>query len=145
MDEQTVVFNDDDLMEQVVKRASVDSLMFLQWMEDNKQYPKSKRVDLCAIPLKIRMKEVEELDESIGTRKKSKRWVPKQHFMSRGRIFYVHTNADELHYLRLLLNILKGSMCYNDIKTVNDIVHRTFKDACYSLSLLEDDKEYVKL
>lgn len=44
----------------------------------------------------------------------------------------------------MLLNIVKGYTCFNDIKTVDGIVYATFKETCYALGLLEDDKKKVE-
>ncbi|KAL7096978.1 hypothetical protein ACP275_10G114000 [Erythranthe tilingii] len=37
-----------------------------------------------------------------------------------------------------------GYTCYEDIGKVVDYVYPTFKDACYVLGLLDDDKEYIR-
>ncbi|XP_021985604.1 uncharacterized protein LOC110881748 [Helianthus annuus] len=38
----------------------------------------------------------------------------------------------------------KGPKSYDDIKTVNGHVHDTFRDVCFALGLLDDDKEYIE-
>lgn len=57
--------------------------------------------------------------------------------------FYVHLRVGELYYLRLLLNFVKGPISYDEIKTVNGVIHSTSRDACFALGLLDDDKEYI--
>lgn len=42
-----------------------------------------------------------------------------------------------------MLNKVKGPTSFEDIRTVNDKVYDTFKEECYSLGLLDDDKEYI--
>ncbi|XP_070004772.1 uncharacterized protein [Nicotiana sylvestris] len=59
------------------------------------------------------------------------------------RIFFVPPGSGEQYYLRLLLNVIKGPKSYEDLKKVNGCDHETFRDACYALGLLDDDKEYV--
>ena len=44
----------------------------------------------------------------------------------------------------MLLTIKKGATSFDDLRTVNGNTHITFKDACYALGLLEDDKEYIE-
>jgi len=43
----------------------------------------------------------------------------------------------------LLLNYQKGCCNYDSIKTVNGFIHQTYKEACYVIGLLVDDKEFI--
>ncbi|KAF7835659.1 putative PIF1 DNA helicase/replication protein A1-like protein [Senna tora] len=61
-----------------------------------------------------------------------------------GCLYYVSLDRGELHYLRVLLTFIKGVTCYEDIKTINGVLYPTFKDACYAMGLLDDDKGYIK-
>ena len=38
--------------------------------------------------------------------------------------------------------IVKGPKTYEDIRTYNGVVYKTFKDACAARGLLSDDKEW---
>ncbi|XP_070039472.1 uncharacterized protein [Nicotiana tomentosiformis] len=60
-----------------------------------------------------------------------------------GRIFFVPPGSGKQYYLRLLLNVIKGPKSYEDLKKINGCDHETFRDACYTLGLLDNDKEYV--
>ena len=42
----------------------------------------------------------------------------------------------------MLLNTVKGCRSYEEIRTVDGVVHPTYKSACYALGLLNDDKEW---
>ena len=48
-----------------------------------------------------------------------------------------------MYFLRILLNKVKGPKSFEEIRTVNGEEFPTFRDACYALGLLDDDKEYV--
>ncbi|XP_074282727.1 uncharacterized protein LOC141607269 [Silene latifolia] len=41
-----------------------------------------------------------------------------------------------------MLNIVKGAQSFKDIRTVDDVVHPTFKSACNALGLLDGDDEW---
>ena len=45
--------------------------------------------------------------------------------------------------MRILLEFIKGPTSYEDIWTIDGVLHPTLKDACYSMGLLDDDKEYI--
>lgn len=51
--------------------------------------------------------------------------------------------SGEKFYLRILLNHVKGPESYDDIKTIADFKYNTFKEACFALGLLDDDKEFI--
>ncbi|XP_021991785.1 ATP-dependent DNA helicase pif1-like [Helianthus annuus] len=50
----------------------------------------------------------------------------------------------EAYFLRILLNKVVGPKSFEDIRTVNGQVFPTFRDACYTRGLLDDDKEYIE-
>ncbi|CAG7898481.1 unnamed protein product, partial [Brassica rapa] len=74
---------------------------------------------------------------------KTREWKPRDKGFAIGRITYVPPKYRE-YYLRVLLNIVKGPRSYEEIRTVKGIVYKTYKDACYALGLLDDDKEYIE-
>lgn len=47
-------------------------------------------------------------------------------------------------YLRVVLNHKRGATSSDDLKTVNNQVYDSFKEVCYRLGLLYDDKEYIE-
>ncbi|KAF7807312.1 ATP-dependent DNA helicase PIF2-like [Senna tora] len=42
-----------------------------------------------------------------------------------------------------MLTRVKGTTSYEDIRTINGVLHPTFKDVCYALGLLDNDKKYI--
>ncbi|XP_058784626.1 uncharacterized protein LOC131659455 [Vicia villosa] len=130
-DEQCVIFPDDASIEEVVNKPHIDSTKFLAWMDANKKYPEARNLTYSEFPTKFVWKE------------KEHRWTPRQRGFSVGRLHYAALGSGQLFYLRTLLNYVKGPTSYDDIKTVNNIKHNTFKDACFALGLLDDDKEFV--
>ncbi|XP_035831967.1 uncharacterized protein LOC118481008 [Helianthus annuus] len=75
---------------------------------------------------------------------KNRKWNRRKHpYGSIGRVHYVPPSLGDCYYLRILLNHIKGPTYFEDIKTVDGQVFKTFKDACFARGLLDDDKEYV--
>lgn len=60
-----------------------------------------------------------------------------------GRLTYLPHGCGEAYCMRLLLTVQRGSTSYTDIKTVNGKTYDTFKDACFALGLLDDDRESI--
>ncbi|KAL7111175.1 hypothetical protein ACP275_05G071400 [Erythranthe tilingii] len=130
-DHQSLVFNENQSLQSVLDRPSAKQTMFLMWFEANKNYPHPRDLRYGDFPLKFMYKE------------DSRTWAPRKKRFSIGRIANVPPRKGEDYYLRLILNIQRGCTCYEDIRKVFDTVYTTFRDACYVLGLLDDDKEYI--
>jgi len=72
--------------------------------------------------------------------------VPKsnrQMGFSIGRVHFAPPGSREKFYLRTLLNYVKGPTYFEDIKTVDNVKYFSFKDACFVMGLLDDDREFI--
>ena len=104
--------------------------MFIEWMKANKQHEEARELTYVEFPPKwVWHKDVLE-------------WMKRKFGRSISRIFYAHPASDERYYLRMLLNTIRGSTSFENIRTVNKVLYSTFKVACYALGLLDDDKEW---
>ncbi|KAK7360203.1 hypothetical protein VNO77_02185 [Canavalia gladiata] len=130
-DQHAVVFQDDDTLDDIANRPSSITTKFLAWMGANKKYDEGRSLTYAEFPTKFVWKQSEH------------EWTIRKRGFSIGRLHFVPPGSGELYYLRLLLNRARGVQSYRDIRTVNDITYATFKDACYSLGILDDDKEYI--
>ncbi|XP_071729153.1 uncharacterized protein [Rutidosis leptorrhynchoides] len=72
-----------------------------------------------------------------------RKWTKRKAGRVVGRMHFVPPKSGECYYLRILLNKVIGPTCYEDIQTVNGTLFDTFKEACYDMGLLNDDKEYI--
>lgn len=45
---------------------------------------------------------------------------------------YVHPNAEEFYYLRMLLNVMRNPKNFDEIKEVNSIVYHTYQSTCFA-------------
>ena len=43
----------------------------------------------------------------------------------------------------MMLSSAKGAQSYKDIRTVNDVVYGTFREACFAKSFLGSDQEFI--
>ena len=59
------------------------------------------------------------------------------------RMYTVNPSEGERFYLRILLTTVIGPTSYDTLKTHDNIVYATFKEAAVARGLLEDDGEYV--
>ncbi|XP_056848907.1 uncharacterized protein LOC130499037 [Raphanus sativus] len=71
-------------------------------------------------------------------------WVPRKRGFAIGRIAHINPAQDELYFLKVMLNWVRGPKSYEDIRTVDGVVYSTYEDACYALGLMDDDKEYIE-
>ena len=49
----------------------------------------------------------------------------------------------EIYYLCIMLKKKIGPTSYEDLRTVNNVIFNTYRDACYALGLLDDDNEFI--
>ncbi|XP_024007709.1 uncharacterized protein LOC112083869 [Eutrema salsugineum] len=119
-----VIYNEDDPGDEVINRVSVGTSKFIAWMECNKVYEFATTLTYAQLPSRF-----------VWNR-------PRR--IALGRITYVPIGAGEEYYLRLLLNLVTGPCSFDDIKTVNKVLHSSFKEACYAYGVLNDDKKYIE-
>ncbi|CAH1421567.1 unnamed protein product [Lactuca virosa] len=121
-----------DDIDDVLEQPSVAASMFTSWMECNKINKDARKLTYVEFPTKFVWKANHKL------------WKPRKIGRSIGRIHSVSPKLGEIYFLRILLNKVKGPKSFEEIRTVNGEEFPTFRDACYDLGLLDDDKEYVE-
>ncbi|XP_076938912.1 uncharacterized protein LOC143607308 [Bidens hawaiensis] len=130
--QQTVVFVDDDDVEDILNKPTVSSSRFTAWMECNEKYGLARTLTYIEFPKKIVWKQDE------------RHWDHKRGF-SIGHVHHVPPAFNEAYYLRILLNKVRDPTCFEDIRTVDGEVCATYRDACYKRDLLDDDNEYIEV
>ena len=114
-----------------VNNLIIHSTKFLAWFVANKVFPEGKNLKYSEFPAKFVWKARKHI------------WTPRKRGFAVGRIHFVPPESGEIFYLRILLNHLKGSTSFDEIKTIDGVKKDSFKEACFSLGLLEDDKKFI--
>ncbi|CAB4262229.1 unnamed protein product [Prunus armeniaca] len=130
--EQNVVFNGDQSLESIVSQKGIEDTMLTSWFKANQMFPEARTLTYTEFPTKF-------VWDS-----RNKIWKPRKRRRSIGRIAYVHPTSGELYYLRMLLNLQKGALNFDHIKTIDGIIHPSYQAACKCLGLLGDDKEWIE-
>ncbi|XP_076913570.1 uncharacterized protein LOC143572235 [Bidens hawaiensis] len=131
--QQHVVYGADDDLDNVLEKVeSVSSSMFTGWMKCNEKYASARKLTYVELPTEF------------VWHAQPRRWEQRKSGFSVGRIHAVSPAAGEAYFLRILLNRVKGPQSFEDVRTVNGRLQPSFRDACYSLGLLEDDQEYIE-
>lgn len=101
-----------------------------EWFEANKLHEDARQLTYCEFPQKWKWDN------------KNRNWTKRQRDFKIGRLYYVNPIEGERFYLRMLLMIVKGAQSYEDIRTYNGTVYKTFKQTCAARGLLKNDKEW---
>jgi hypothetical protein len=129
--ENCVYFTDHQQMEHVLEKPSVTESMFTSWFEANKKYPEARQLTYGDFVSKFVYV------------KKTRTWNPRKKGYTIGRLIWVPPTTGELYYLRMMLTVLKGPTSYDSMKQIAGIQLKTFREACFSMGFLGDDKEFI--
>ena len=129
--QQPIVFDAEDDIQYVLTKPTVGTSQFLEWMNRNTHDLEARKYTYVEFP------------RHYVWNVKIRKWTKRMGQNTVGRINFVPPKSGETFYLRILLNKVKGPTSFEDIRTINGNVYDTFKDACYAMGLLDDDKEYI--
>ncbi len=129
---QNVTWNEDaaETMNDIVERGAAKETTLTAWFKANGDFEEARNLYYQDFPTKFIF--------SNG------KWSPRKQGFAIGRMYYVSPKANdsECFYLCLLLTAVKGATSFEDLRTVNNQVKPTFKEACIALGLLSDDNEW---
>lgn len=83
------------------------------------------------------------VSKSVYDKRKREHGSPAKKCFTFGRFIWVPPTTGELYYLRMMLTVVKGPTTYEDIQKVGDTRHPTFREACFAMGFLTDDREYI--
>ncbi|XP_020964202.1 uncharacterized protein LOC107648526 [Arachis ipaensis] len=115
VDEQPMVYGKISNVNDIVERAISHKSMFLGWMAANMSYPYTRSLTYAEFPTKFVWKD------------DSSKWFPRKKGFAIERLMYIQ----------------RGCMSFRDIRTVGGTIYAMYRDACFALGLLQDDKEFI--
>ncbi|KAG0618503.1 hypothetical protein M758_4G069300 [Ceratodon purpureus] len=99
---------------------------------------------MCATDENARRLTYQEFPQHYVWKQHESTWKIHERGFAIGRLYFARPAEGERFYLRLLLTNIAGPRSFEDLRTVNGVVHGTFKDACNALGLLQDDGEWIQ-
>ncbi|XP_057755300.1 uncharacterized protein LOC130974430 [Arachis stenosperma] len=130
-DDMPIVYKDTDTIQLVVETSFFKESMLIGWFKANEVHNDAKNLTYSEFPTKFVWNGEHHM------------WTHRKQGYAIGRISHIPPMNKEDYYLRLLLNIQKGCTSFSDLRTVDGVVYDSFKDACYALGLLQDDREFI--
>ncbi|XP_022567210.2 uncharacterized protein LOC106378379 [Brassica napus] len=128
--EQTAIFEEDEDLGNVENRYLHGRTMLTEWFEMNRLYEEVRKLKYIEMLLMF----VWDSSNKIYTKRKQKGTI--------GRIVNINPAAGDKYYLRILVSVVRGPTCYDDLYSVGDIKYNTFQEACYARGLLGTDKDW---
>jgi len=130
--QQAVYFKDDVYIDDIIRKPTIAESMFTSWMECDKNYEDAKSLTYAQMVSKFVYV------------KKDRCWKPRKMGNTIERLIQVSSSTGELFYLRRMLTVVKGSLSYEQISTVDNILYPTFREAYEASRFLANDNEYVE-
>ena len=126
-EEQPVYFEEDVVAKKLQEKMDSARSTLMAFFEYNNTKKESRRYFY------------QEFLEHYVYLRKERRWKLRQQRFAIERIYHCNPFAGERYYLRLLLTIVRGAKSFQDLCTVNGVLHSTFQATCVARGLLEDD------
>ncbi|CAG8698516.1 22334_t:CDS:2 [Cetraspora pellucida] len=130
-DYQYITFQDGKNLQHVLNRANMHMTILTAWFQENVE--------------NIAARIYTYIDFSVYYTWNAfcHKWKPRKNAtIMIGRLYMVQTSEEKRYYLRTLLICVRGATSFDDLKTVNEHVCRSFKEVCIRLGLLQDDAEW---
>lgn len=127
------MFNEDNTIQEVLSNPSASRTTLLAWFERNAIDASGHDVTYPDYPKYYKWDG------------HSKSWVRRDDDSSKmvGRVVFVHPSSGELFYLRMLLSHQTSCKSFEDLRTISNIFHPTYRSACNALGIIGDDTEWM--
>lgn len=128
--EHMVFFKENGSINSILTSDKSAKSMLTEWFVANRAYSNARELAYMEFPLHF-----------VWNKRKTS-WTPRKRGTSIGRLPYAHPASGERYFLRMLLGKIRGPTSYEDLRTIDGILHPTFKAACIAMGLLGDDNEW---
>uniref|UniRef100_A0A0R0LIE8 ATP-dependent DNA helicase n=1 Tax=Glycine max TaxID=3847 RepID=A0A0R0LIE8_SOYBN len=119
--------------------------------DEIKEYVDCRYISPCeatwrifGFPIHSRKPAVERLHFHLPGQHSARSWNLRKKGNTIGRLIWVPPTTSELVYLRMMLTACKGATSFEDIRTVENILYPTYREACFAMGFLQDDREFVE-
>jgi hypothetical protein len=126
----TIVYNDNASIFEIINSEQNQKTTFTEYFQANIDYPLAREVTYMDFPFVFTW--------TNGTKK----WTIRQRGCCVGCLYFVSPSANERYFLRTLLTKVKGAISFEALRTINGVVHDTFKSACIALGLYDSDDKW---
>ena len=130
--QHNVFYEDDDDIDDILSKPSISDSKFLAWMNSNKCFSEGRNLTYSQFVSKFVYNQ------------KARSWNLRKKGNTIGRLIWVPPTTGELFYLRMMLTACKGATSFEDIRTVENVLYLTYREACFAMGFLQDDREFME-
>jgi hypothetical protein len=133
-----IIYREDENLSDVVRNPKKYKTMLTEWFVANQRYEDARLLTYLDFPSKW-------IWDGPNKRWKRRSLKKKKFGPPIGRIYNVHPTTNELFFLRMLLNVVQGATCFEDLRTYHGTLYNSFKEVCEARGLVGNDNEWFLL
>ncbi|KAH1061066.1 hypothetical protein GYH30_004524 [Glycine max] len=130
--QHSVVYEDHDDIDDVLSKQSISDSKFISWMNTNQNSVEGRNLTYA------------EFVSKFVYNQKKRCWHLRKKGYTIGRLLWVPPIIGKLFYLRMMLTVCKGPTSFEDLRTVDNVQYPTYREACFAMGFLQDDKEFIE-
>jgi hypothetical protein len=125
----TIMYNDNANIFEIINSKQNQKTMLTEYFQANIDYPLAREVTYMDFP------------STFTWTNGMKKWTIRWRRCCVGHLYFVSPFVGKCYFLRTLLTKVKGVVSFEVFRTINGVVHDTFKLACIALGLYDSDDE----
>ncbi|KAJ1687074.1 hypothetical protein LUZ63_018464 [Rhynchospora breviuscula] len=129
--ENSILFRDSQQLLTIVSNPASRKTKLTAWFDLNARDPIARQLTYP------------EVTKFYTWHENEKAWRLREQGYRLARVHFIQPTAGDLYYERMLLNSVRGAASFEALRTVNGVLHGTYKEACNALGLLDDNSEWL--